>query len=74
MAREFDPAVAEQVGREFAGAVAARRLEEWKSIKEEAEIALRALAGGSAQPERLDWALRYKIPGGMKVGFDFREN
>jgi hypothetical protein len=66
----FDGSVHE-VARSFAAAVAARRLERCREIEQSARAALEALASGDSSPEDVGWGFHYKIPAGLKLGYDF---
>ena len=62
---------AQSIGRDVLRTVAARRLEAWPEVTDEARVALQALSDGTAAPIDRGWALDYSIPGGRRVGFDF---
>jgi hypothetical protein len=61
----------QEVARSFAAAVARRRLEQRKQIEQGDRAALEALASGDSQPTEFDWGYHYKIPAGLKLGYDF---
>jgi hypothetical protein len=68
----FTHDTARAVGQRFVAAVAARRLEEYRDVKEPTAAALRALTAGHAPTQELAWGSMYKLPAAMKVGYGFK--
>lgn len=68
---KFDPALAGDIAKRFAGEIAAIRLLERENIDMAQRERLQALSEGTADPDRVDWGFGYPIPGALRFPFSF---